>query len=880
MGKVKVGKTVKITLTVLIALIVLVCGGGYAFYFAITRCPLPQIDGELKVQGLKDRVEVIHDASGVPHIYAKNMSDLFFAQGYVHAQDRWWQMEFFRKTCGGRIGELTGKKAALVKKDIYLRSLGLYRVAEQEYKNYTPDQRAVLEAFAKGVNAYVSGRSPRQLSVNYSLLGLTGVKFKVEPWTPLDSLVFSKLMAWDLGLSRDQELVRSKLYDRLGVEMAEQWLVPSWPPGRKSILSDEDTKKTFAAGIDTYRHNASSQAADGNPYVKAASTDRRLINGGTQTVFSGIEDKAADMSLIMGQTEGAGSNSWVAAGDMTKGGKPLLASDPHLGIQQPSVWYQIALHCPDDGTGRPFDVAGFTFASIPGVVIGHNNDIAWGVTNAYPDVNDQYQIRINPSNPLQYEWNGKWRDIAVRDETISFGDGKPSVSIKVRQTHLGPVINDNQHDQAGKEVSGYNNKDPLALRWTALEPCNTALAIILLNKAKNWNDFHNALQYWDSPPQGIIYADRQGNIGFQMPGRIPVRAKDHTGQTPTPGWTDKYQWKGYVPYELMPRLYNPARNYIVAANQEVAPPGYYVMLNKKLGPGVNANFGSRFNKWVYGYRSQRIDELIKQFAPHTVATYQSMQGDSRSIPADEILPSLVSLKFRDPLLSDARDWLLQWDRFSGEDSPQAALFNGFILRLMKNTFQNKLEGITKSDGVDKELWAVTLLMQKPDDPWWDDPVTKDRKETRDEILVRSFEEGYAATVALLGKNRNLWRWGALHKATFVSNPLGASGIGLIESIVNRGPVATGGGTECVNNNMWYASNGNFSVRLIPSMRMIVDLGDFDKSMSINSTGNSGHPGSPGYGDHIMPWSKVQYRPMLWSRKKVEEGASHRLILKP
>ena len=330
----------------------------------------------------------------------------------------------------------------------------------------------------------------------------------------------------------------------------------------------------------------------------------------------------------------------------------------------------------------------------------------------------------------------------------------------------------------------------------------------------------------------------------------------------------------------MPHLYNPARNYIVAANQEVAPPDYYGMLNKKLGPNVNAHFGSKFNKWIYGYRSQRIDELVNQFAPHTVATYQTMQADSKSLPAEEILPALANLKFSDPKLSDARDWLLQWDRFSGENSPQAVLFNGFIMRLMKNTFQPKLEGIAKSDGVDKELWAVTLLMQKPDDPWWDDPTTKNKRETRDDVLVRSFEEGYAATVAALGKDRNQWKWGALHKATFVSNPLGASGIGLIESIVNRGPVPTGGSTECVNNNMWYASNGNFSVRLIPSMRMIVDLGDFDKSVAVNSTGNSGHPGSPGYGDQILPWARVQYHPMHWSRQQVEADAKHRLFLKP
>lgn len=877
MAKGKAGKAVKITLIVLFALVVLACGGGYAYYCAITRGPLPPVDGEWKAPGLKERVEVIRDSYGIPHIYARNLSDLFYAQGYVQAQDRWWQMEFFRKTCAGRIEELTGKKAALVKSDIYLRSLGLYRVAEQEYRSYAPDQRAILDAFARGVNAYISGRSPRRLSVNYAILGLTGVAFKVEPWTPLDSLAFSKLMAWDLGLSRDLELVRSKLYDRLGAEMAEQWLVPAWPLGRKStILSDDELKKTFKTSFNPYKPDANHPVYAGNRAGDASSTDRKWLRRDPLALTSGMDDPGADLSLIIGQTEGTGSNSWVAVGGLTQGGKPLLANDPHLGIQQPSIWYQIALHCPDDGSGRPFDVAGFSFASSPGVVIGHNNDIAWGATNVYPDVNDQYRIRVNPANPLQYEWNGKWRDMTVRDETI----GKPPVAIKVRQTHLGPIINDHSYDQKSGEVSGYNDKDPLALRWTALEPGSIALAVIGLNRAKDWNDFRAALQYWDTPSQGVIYADRQGNIGYQMPGRVPIRVQNHTGQIPAPGWTDAYEWKGYVPYDLMPRLYNPARNYIVAANQEVAPPDYFAMLNRRLGPNVNAHFGSKFNKWVYGYRSQRIDELVKQLAPHTVATYQTIQGDSKSIPADEILPALAGLKFSDPALSEARDWLLMWGRFSGEESAGAALFNGFIMRLMKNTFQPKLEGIAKSDGGDKELWAVTLLMQKPDDPWWDDPATQEKRETRDDVLVRSFREGYAATEAALGKDRSQWKWGTLHKATFVSNPLGASGIKPIESLVNRGPVAAGGSTECVNNNMWYASNDNFSVRLIPSMRMIADLGDFDKSVAVNSTGNSGHPGSTGYGDQILPWAQVQYHPMLWSRPRVEAGASHRLFLNP
>ena len=293
------GKVIKIVLIALLAVIILLAGGGFAYYQSIISSPQPQIDGNLQAKGLKDKVEVLRDSSGVPHIYAKNMHDLFFAQGYTQAQDRWWQMEFYRKTCGGRIEELTGKKASLVNSDIYLRSLGLYRVAEQEYNNYSAEDRAVLDAFAEGVNAYISGRSPQQLSVNYSILGLTGVKFKIDPWSPLDTLTFAKLMAWDLGLSRDPELTRLKLYDKVGAEMAEQWLVPSWPLGQKpTIMLDEDVKATFP-----------------NSVPAQPATDTQTTNSVTQV----YQDTAPDLSLVTGNVEGSGSNSWAATGSMTKG---------------------------------------------------------------------------------------------------------------------------------------------------------------------------------------------------------------------------------------------------------------------------------------------------------------------------------------------------------------------------------------------------------------------------------------------------------------------------------------------------------------------------------------------------------------------------------
>jgi penicillin G amidase len=861
MQKIQIGRVPKIVLLSIIGFILLVVLGVAGYYFYITRSPMPNIDGVMKAKGLAGRVEIIRDSCGVPHIYAKNMHDLFFAQGYAHAQDRWWQMEFLRHTCAGKIEELTGKKPNLVAADIYLRSLGLYRVCKREYERFTPDERAVLDAFAEGVNACIGERKPGGLSVNYSILGLTGVKFRIEPWTALDSLAFSKLMAWDLGLSRDPEVIRTKLHTLMGKEMAEKWLVPGWPVKTKPTILLEDDVRAIGMNV------ASA--------IRAGCADPRRI---AESHIPVIDTAAPDMDWLGGGQEGIGSNSWVATGSMTKSGTALLENDPHLGIQMPSIWYEVALHCDDDGSGRRFDVAGFTFASSPGVVVGHNSDIAWGTTNVYPDVNDLYMIRVNPANPLQYEWNGAWRAMTVRQEEIAFGNGKPSFTVTVRETHMGPIINDNRYDATADKPAGFNNTDPLALHWTALEPGRIANAIIGLDRARNWEEFRAALQNWDVPSQSVIYADARGNIGYQMPGKIPVRPATMNGQVPSPGWSSEYEWRGYIPYDLLPRAYNPARKFIVAANQEVAPPSYYAALNARLGG--NANFGSAFCKWNYGYRGERINQLMAKLAPHSIESYRAIAGDNRYLPADEILPFLAGLKFDDPALSRARDWLVAWDRVADEKSPHAALFGCFWMRLTMNLFQDKLGDIAKSDGGDREMRAVALLLNDPSDPWWDDPSTKDKIETRDDLLSRSFREGYAAAVEAMGGHKERWQWGMLHKARFVSNPLGASKIGVLEYIVNGGPVPLGGTGECVNSQMWLASSGTYEARSIPSMRMIVDMGDPGKSVCINSTGQSGHPGNRWYGSMIESWRNSEYHPMPWTREQVEGEAAHRLTLEP
>jgi penicillin amidase len=856
MKKSRSKKIIQIVVPIIVVVLIFPVVLGYGWFYNMTRAPLPQHSGELQVAGLQDTVEILRDEWGIPHIYAKTMHDLFFAQGYTQAQDRWWQMEFYRHTCSGRIEELVGKKDALLGTDIFLRTLGWRRVAEQELERSNGEALAQLQAFADGVNAYIMNRDPSKLALAYSVLGLTGIDIEIKPWTPVDTLVFPKLMAWDLGPSRNEERTRATLYELYGQEMTDQWLTPPWPFGKRpTIVQPEDL---------SIRGSTGSTQADNT--AQLADADSLLT-----------EDILPSMNLVFGNSRGVGSNNWVDSGSMTKSGMPILANDPHLSIMMPSIWYEIGLHyCPTSGEA-PLDMVGFTFAATPAIIIGHNNFIAWGMTNVNPDVFDLYRIRVNPDNPLQYEWNGKWRGMTVREETIYFGDGAEPITIKVRETHLGPIINDNKVDKETGKILGFNNEDPVAFRWTALEPGTVFQSILTLNGATNWEEFRNALSYFDVPSQNFIYADVKGNIGYQTPGRIPIRAKTHSGLVPVPGWTDEFEWKGFIPFDDLPHVLNPERGYIATANQAVVPPEYYDQLAKKLGEGLNYIIT---REWNYGYRAQRIVELLKEKAPHTISTFQAIQGDNKSISAEELIPYLTNLKFADAELAEARDWLLGWDCQCDMDSPQAALYAGFWASLMNNLFCDQLSEDIRVYGEDRDMWATFLLMEKPNNAWWDDVATKDVIETRDDILVRSFSEAYANTVAALGKDRNKWRWDDLHTATFVSNPLGLSGIGLIENMVNRGPFPTSGSTDTVNNTVWFADSGNFEVRVAPSMRMIVDLGDLSRSVTINTTGQSGHPYSKHYDDMIELWRTIKYHPMLWTQEQVEAAAVDKLILEP
>jgi penicillin amidase len=804
------GKILMILGIIILLVVIVAAGGGYF----VTRRNFPAVNGTIKVAGLQSQMEVYRDSWGIPHIYASNIHDLFFAQGYVHAQDRFWQMEFWRRIGSGRLAEILGESA--LDSDRFIRTLGWHRAAAQELKQLEPEERAVLEAYAEGVNAYVSTHRGR-LGLEFTILGLTGVRFDPEPWTPLNTLTWAKVMAWDLGGNMDAELLRAHIAARLG-SAAVGALIRPHPHDHPVIV----------------------------PHPLAGAT------------LQAVSD-AAFTTHVFGSGEGVGSNNWVIAGSRTDTGMPLLANDPHLSIQMPSIWYEIGLHCDPVGPDCPYNVVGASFASAPGVIIGHNDHIAWGVTNLGPDVQDLFIERVNPQNPNQYEYQGQWLDMdIVREEIRVAGEDEPVV-VNARITRHGPIIND---VAGGTEDEWFFGWQPLALSWTALQPGTLIQSVLLLGKATNWEEFREALSYWDVPSQNFVYADVEGNIGYQAPGRIPIRASGN-GATPVPGWTGEYEWVDYIPFDELPHTFNPPEGYIVTANNAVVGPDFPYFL------GMD---------WDAGYRAQRIVELIEADPSLSLEDMQAIQGNNSPVYAEDVLPYLQGLSTDEPRLAEALTLLRAWDGRAVRDSAGAALFEAFCLHLTDLTFGDELGEQLLRRARGNAMVALVDILADPASPWFDD-VTTPQVETRDEVVLQALEEAVKELTETLGQNMNRWRWGVLHTATFQNQSLGKSGIGPIEAIFNRGPVAVDGSLATVNNT-GYSLNKPYVVSTVPSYRQVVDLGDFTRSRSMHTTGQSGHPYHPHYGDMIDPWRNIQYHPMLFDKESIAANKEGLLVLMP
>lgn len=845
----------------LLVVVVLLGSGGTVYFKSylpnmVAPKSFPQIDGKIQLEGLDGTVDVYRDNMGIPHIYAATQHDLFFAQGYVHAQDRFWQMDFSRHVGSGRVAELLG--SGQLDTDKFLRTLGWARVAEEELKMLSPEHLTVLQAYSDGVNAYLADHKGEALSLEYSILKLLVPGYEPEPWTPLHTVTWGKAMAWDLGKSRlNTEIQRAILLKTLAPEQLAD-LYPPYPSENPYIVND------FTVGSSSLAQDVQlAQAPDVN------------------SLLASIFEKQKNLDTLLGPGgESIGSNNWVISGQLTASGKPILANDMHLDQQIPSIWYQVSLHCRPVNDQCPYDETGFSFAGVPGVVVGHNQRIAWGFTNVGPDVIDLYIEKINPENPNQYEVNGKWVDMQLVQESIKVPGQDEPVKLTVRYTRNGPIVSDTYGSLKQKrddDQPNFTQKAGIALpenyavsmRWTALEPNRLIDAILGLNTAGNWDEFRAAASNFAVPSQNMVYADVDGNIGYQTPGWIPIRKPGQDGSLPTPGWTDDSQWEGYIPFDELPRTLNPEAGFIVTANNQVIGPDYPYLLT------------TDFDR---GYRARRITDMIANApAPITVDYIKQIHGDDQDPSAEFLLPVMRLMDFNDPHLNEMMHIFTDWDHQTNMNSRQAALYESFFYHLLARGFRDDLPKDYWPGGNSRWILIVKNLMTQPNSPWWDDKTTTDTVETFDDIVRLAFADAVNEMEKHFGSDTDNWNWGAMHTLTLTHSTLGKSGIALIEDLFNRGPFPTSGGSGIVNATGWDASLETpeaYTVDSYPSERVIYDFSDFNNSVAIHTTGESGHAYHPHYVDMTPLWANIEYYPMWWNLASVTTDAEGHLVLTP
>ena len=864
----------------LAVLLVVVLVAATAATAVAVRRSHPTTAGSLTLPGLTAPVTVERDAEGVPTIVAATAADLFRAQGYVHAQDRYWEMDFRRHVTAGRLSELFG--SSQLGTDRFIRTLGWRRVAEAELDLIAPDTRAMLDAYAEGVNAWTAGRTGSALSLEHALLPLTGASgYRPDPWTAVDSLAWLKAMAWDLRSNLEQELERGRL---LGVDLgpgrAWQDLFPAFDAERHPPIlpwGGGVVDGVFAPAAGTPVGPVATGVGAGRteaPVAPTAAASGAATPGAALTapdVRTALDAAAvalaASPDLLGDGSEGIGSNSWAVAGALTATGGAMLANDPHLAPALPSIWHQVRLRCAPVTADCPYDVAGFSFSGVPGIIIGHNDRAAWGFTSLGPDVADLVVERLDggsvatPDGAVPLE---------VRTETIRVAGGE-AVQHTVRVGPNGPLISDVGDDYAALAAGPLAGVDAppgdafgVALRWVALDPAPTADAIPRLMRARDFTAFRAAAARFQVPSLNLLYADVDGHIGYQAPGLIPVR-DGHDGTLPTLGWEGGAAWTRFLAFEELPYVLDPAGGVISTANQLVLPPGTTPFLHVDVS---------------YGQRGRRIAQLLDGRADLTLDDLAEIQTDAHNTNAEVLVPYLLAVGTDDPGAAVVQELLRTWDLQDAADSAAAAAFNATWRAVLARTFHDELPDWAHPSGGGRWWEVVRGLLDVPDSPWWSD-VTTGAAIDRDDVLALALADAHAELTDRLGDDPSAWRWGELHTLTPRHATFGSSGIAPVEWLFNRRPgrLETSGGTDIVNSTSWDATAG-YEVNWVPSMRMLVDLTDLDAGRWIHLTGQSGRPFHPHYGDLAERWRTGAYVPMRFSPDATAAAAVDVLTLTP
>ncbi len=886
----RAGGVLKRLLWILAVVLIVVVAAGGALLAALTIRGFPTTNGTIAIPGLDSPVRISRDTNGIAAIEAEDPHDLFLAQGYVHAQDRMWQMEVWRHISSGTLSELFG--TSTLSEDRFIRTLGWRQAAERDLDGLSPDARKALDAYAEGVNAWIDdhkGSLSTPFVVTALKSGLGGFGgYDLAPWTAVDSLAWQKVQAWQLGGNYDSEVFRMLADAALGDPGRTDELFPAYDPSMP-VITPSGLKGSGGAGATAAAPSKTAAAAAAAPSTTAAAATAAASPSIDATQAAAWRDLVASGERIV-QTAGldaadgiaggheVGSNNFVVAPSKTTSKTALLANDPHLGIGMPSVWYINSLRCRVVSKTCPFAVAGVSFPGVPGIVLGHNDAIAWGATNVDPDVQDLFSIDPDPSNPANYLVAGESIPFEVRHETIKVAGGE-DVQMDVRTTRDGPILNDVD--------SRLKDARLLALRWTATDSVDgTFDAIFHLLTATTFDQFHQAFKTYGAPSQNFVYADVKGHIGYVLPGRIPIRADpDDHGARIRSGSDGKHDWTGTIPFADLPWQLDPSTGMIVSANNAAVDDKYPYFIAAE---------------WDPGYRAKRITELLKAAATSggvTTTTLRSIQTDTVILRADQVVPIVAAARptSEDGALIAQR--IIGWTNHDCPvDSVGCAAYQSFEYRLVRDLFDDELGPLAREYvGSGASLHAMITMLDQPDAPWWDDTRTTDVHETRDAIVGRALDEAGSELRAAYGDPGN-WTWGKLHQATFAEATLGSSGIGPLEWYFNKGPYAAAGAAGAVDNLYYQPSraypdpddpswkpvgiDGVFAVTTLPSFRLSIDLADLDGARIIQTTGQSGNPFDRHYGDMIAPWLNGDTVPLPFTPTAIHKAVLQTLQLVP
>jgi penicillin amidase len=886
-----VGRVLQVVVVLLVlALIAVMVMGAIT-----TQRGWPQTTGTLTVAGLHRPVTVQRDRAGIVQITAEDRHDLFLAQGYVHAQERMWQMEISRRIGAGRLSELFGKSQ--VDTDTYIRTLGWRVGAQRDLAAMSADSIAILQAYADGVNAWIAGHDGN-LSTSFVVAGLLSGSgglggYTLEPWTPLDTATWQKVQAWSLGGNVDAEIFRLLADARLGGPARTDELFPEY----------RDMAPVITPSGPGATGGAARQAEPGGPTaVSGGDTASAPLTDGHAAALGDLARLGSSIALLAGfdrgdglvGSHGVGSNNWVVSGERTISGKPILANDPHLGFGMPSVWIMNGLHCRTVGAACPWDVVGVSFPGAPAVVLGHNARIAWGATNVGPDTQDLFLETPDRSDPEgHYIYQGRSVAYEIRRETIKVAGGA-NVELDVRSSRHGVVLSDVDKRLKDGPI--------LALRWTTTAETDLALeSFFKINNAASFDEFRAAFDGYGSPSQNFIYADVDGHIGYVLPGLIPIRDKAGvdvpcpadgacfiryaTGERVRDGTSGLDEWTGYIPREELPWQLDPAGGQIVSANNAAVDSRYPYWLGRDWDPGYRA--------------AQIIARLADVPGKIGVEDMRAIQMDTSVLRAERVMPRLEAVG-PDTKTEDGRllwQAMLNWDHGCGVESLGCAAYMSVELALQRAIFDDELGPLAREYVGSVFAWEELIrLLGQPFDPWWQDTTPGAPEGINAATTAGAAIDATAAALRQAYGDPANWTWGRLHQVQFKESTLGSSGILPLEWYFDPPgrPVAGADGT--INNNYYRVSraypdpndpgyvplnvNEVFGVTNGPSYRLTIDMNDLDGARIIITTGQSGNPFDPHYGDLIGLWATGDTVPLPFSPGNVAANTVQTLTLAP